>query len=91
VQSTNTCRLQVRHDRQSVSEGDPPQYVLECTVAKSCLNSKRLSSKDKLVWLMNTEEKSVLTAIATFILKKHEIAWLSFLLWTRGGLHITVH
>ena len=32
MQSTNTCRLQVRHDRQSVSEGDPPQYVLECTV-----------------------------------------------------------
>ena len=22
--------------------------------------------------------------------KEHEIAWLSFLLWTRGGLHITV-
>ena len=30
---------------------------------------KRLNSKDKLVWLMNTEEKSVLTTIATFILK----------------------
>jgi hypothetical protein len=23
----------VRHDRQSVSEDDPPQYVLECTVS----------------------------------------------------------
>ena len=22
--------------------------------------------------------------------KEHEIAWFSFLLWTRGGLHITV-
>jgi len=22
--------------------------------------------------------------------KEHEISWLSFLLWTRGGLHITV-
>jgi hypothetical protein len=29
VQSTNTCRLQVRHDRQSVSEGGPQQYVFE--------------------------------------------------------------
>ena len=32
MQSINICRLQVRHDRQSVSEGDPSQYVLECTV-----------------------------------------------------------
>jgi hypothetical protein len=23
--------------------------------------------------------------------KEHEIAWLSFLLWTRGGLHIQVY
>ena len=38
-------------------------------IAKSCPNFKRLNSKDKLVWLMNTEEKSVLTTIATFILK----------------------
>ena len=38
-------------------------------IAKSCHNFKRLNSKDKLVWLMNTEEKSVLTTIATFILK----------------------
>jgi hypothetical protein len=29
-------------------------------IAKSCPNFKRLNSKDKLVWLMNTEEKSVL-------------------------------
>jgi phage terminase large subunit-like protein len=38
-------------------------------ITKSCPNFKRLNSKDKLVWLMNTEEKSVLTTIATFILK----------------------
>ena len=38
-------------------------------IAKRCPNFKRLNSKDKLVWLMNTEEKSVLTIIATFILK----------------------
>jgi hypothetical protein len=38
-------------------------------IAKSCPNFKRLNSKDKLVWLMNPEEKSVLTTIATFILK----------------------
>ena len=38
-------------------------------IAKSCPNFKRLNSKDKRVWLMNTEEKSVLTAIATFNLK----------------------
>ena len=38
-------------------------------IAKSCPNSKRLNSKDKLVWLMNTEEQSVFTTIATFILK----------------------
>ena len=37
-------------------------------IAKTCPNFKRLNSKDKLVWLMNTEEKSVLTTIATFIL-----------------------
>ena len=38
-------------------------------IAKSCPNFKRLNSKDKLIWLMNTDEKSVLTTIATFILK----------------------
>jgi hypothetical protein len=38
-------------------------------IAESCPNFKRLNSKDKRVWLMNTEEKSVLTAIATFNLK----------------------
>ena len=62
-------------------------------IAKSCPNFKRLNSKDKLLWLMNTEEKSVLTTILDYnniYSKEHEIAWLSFLLWTRGGLHITV-
>ena len=39
-------------------------------IAKSCPNFKRLNSKDKLVCLMHTEEKSVLTTIATFILMK---------------------
>jgi phage terminase large subunit-like protein len=39
-------------------------------IAKSYPNFKRLNSKDKLVWLMmNTEEQSVFTTIATFILK----------------------
>ena len=38
-------------------------------ITKSYHNFKRLNSKDKLIWLMNTEEKSVLTTIATFILK----------------------
>ena len=38
-------------------------------IAKSCPNFKRLNSKDKLVWLMNAEEKVVLTIIATSILK----------------------
>jgi hypothetical protein len=38
-------------------------------IAKSCPNFKRLNSKDKLVWLMNTEKTLVLTTIATFILK----------------------
>jgi hypothetical protein len=61
-------------------------------IAKSCPNFKRLNSKDKLVWLMNTEEKSVLaTDYSNIYYKEHEMAWLSFLLWTRGGLHITVH
>ena len=41
-------------------------------IAKSCPNFKRLNSKDKLVWLMNTEETSVLTTIATFIRKNME-------------------
>ena len=44
----------------------------------------------KIVWSMNTEEKNSPHYYSKFILKKHEIAWLSFLLWTRGGLHITV-
>ena len=43
--------------------------ILLKEIAKSCPNLKRLNSKDKLVWLMNTEEKSVFTTIATFILK----------------------
>ena len=61
-------------------------------IAKSCPNFKRLNSKDKLVWLMNTEEKSVLaTDYSNIYYKEHEMAWLSFLLWTRGCLHITVH
>ena len=38
-------------------------------IAKSCPNFKRLNSKDKLVWLMNTEKTLVLTTIATSILK----------------------
>jgi hydroxyacyl-ACP dehydratase HTD2-like protein with hotdog domain len=60
-------------------------------ITRSCPNFKRLNSKDKLVWLMITEAKSVLTTDYSNIYSKaHEIAWLSFLLWTRGGLHITV-
>ena len=38
-------------------------------IAKSCPNFKRLNSKDKLVWLINTKEQSVFTTIATFIIK----------------------
>ena len=38
-------------------------------ISKRCPNFKCLNSKDKLVWLMNTEEKSVRTTIAKFILK----------------------
>jgi hypothetical protein len=38
-------------------------------IAKSYPNFLRLNSKVKLVWLLSTEEKSVLTTIATFILK----------------------
>jgi phage terminase large subunit-like protein len=38
-------------------------------IAKIGPNFKRLNSKDKLIWLMNTEEKSVLATIATFIVK----------------------
>ena len=57
-------------------------------IAKSCPNFKRLNSKDKLVWLMNTEEQSVLaTDYSNIYYKEHEITWLSFLLWTGGGLH----
>ena len=37
---------------------------------------------------MNTEEQSVLaTDYSNIYYKEHEITWLSFLLWTGGGLH----
>jgi hypothetical protein len=59
-------------------------------LVKNCPNFKRLNSKDKLAWLMNTEEKISPHYYSNIYSKEHEIAWLSFLLWTRGGLHITV-
>jgi hypothetical protein len=58
-------------------------------IAKISSNFKRLNSKDKLVWLMNRGKISP-HYYSNIYSKEHEIARLSFLLWTRGGLHITV-
>jgi hypothetical protein len=64
--------------------------VLLKEIAKSCPNFKRLNSKDKLVWLMNNRGKISLHHYSNIYSKEPEITWLSFLLWARGGLHLTV-
>ena len=53
-------------------------------IAKSCPNFKRLNSKDKLVWLISPHYYSNIYS------KEHEIAWLSFLFWTRGAYNSTL-
>ena len=69
-------------------ENDRNLLVLLKEIAKSCPNFKRLNSKDKLVWLMNRGKISP-HYYSNIYSKEHEIAWLSFLFWTRD-LHITV-
>jgi phage terminase large subunit-like protein len=59
-------------------------------IVKSCPNFKRLNSKNKLVLVNEYRGKISLHYYSNIYSKKHEITWLSFLLWTRGGLHITV-
>ena len=47
------------HDRDLLFQG----------ILKNCPNFSDLTSKDKLVWLMNTEDKTVLISIGKFISK----------------------
>ena len=63
--------------------------VYAITIYCKCVRANKILS---IVYclIMNTEEKSVLTTPSNIYSEEHEIAWLSFLLWTRGGLHITV-
>jgi hypothetical protein len=53
-------------------------------IAKISSNFKRLNSKDKLVWLMNRGKISP-HYYSNIYSKEHEIARLSFLLWTHSG------
>ena len=43
--------------------------ILENLIYKNCPNFSKLNEKDKLIWLMNTEDKAILIAVSNFITK----------------------
>ena len=40
--------------------------ILYDTIEKSCINFKHLNNKNKLIWLLNTEDKNILLELCKF-------------------------
>lgn len=53
---------------QCVKFNDDRNHLFQ-EITKSCPNFLTLNARDKLIWLMNTEDKSILTAACKFISK----------------------
>ena len=49
---------------------DDDRNLIFQIIHKSCPNFSNLYEKDKLIWLMNTEDKAILIALSNFIAKK---------------------
>ena len=41
--------------------------ILYDTIEKSCINFKHLNNKNKLIWLLNTEDKNILLELCKFL------------------------
>jgi hypothetical protein len=41
--------------------------ILYDTIEKSCINFKHLNNKNKLIWLLNTEDKNILLELCQFL------------------------